>query len=181
MYRRETCEIKSMGKAAFNRDLWYDRAHLSKSIRRKTWLAISKDIDHILVKFYSKLRRTEYKTILEHINIESLKRKQTAHWERIFIYDIDEAYRMRIDRMHEKHNELEISASHYITSYLYFMNMFQRSILVNASGPREAHQMISAMQIIVGDDLSRSLESYYRPSSAELSADFMRSFMNKPG
>lgn len=170
-----------MSKAAFNRDLWYDKEHLSKSIRNRTWKAISKDIDHILVKFYAKLKRTEYRLILERINIETLKRKQTEHWERIFIYDIDESYRKRIDRMHEKHKELEISPSHYITSYLYFMNMFQRSILANAAGPRDAHQMISAMQIIVGDDLSRSLEAYYRPSAIELSADFVRSFMNKPG
>ncbi|PLX34734.1 MAG: hypothetical protein C0605_12645 [Hyphomicrobiales bacterium] len=170
-----------MGRAAYERDLWYDRQHLSRSIRKRTWLAISQDLDHILVKFYAKLKRTGYKHILDRVNIEALKRKQTAHWEQIFVYDIDKAYRKRIDRMNKVHNQLEIEPTHYVTAYLYFMNMFQRSILAHAAGPHEAHQMISAMQIIVSDDLSRSLESYYRPSTLQISADFVHAFMDDKG
>ena len=141
---------------------WYKKEHLSQEIRNETCYAITNSLDKTLDIFYKKVSKTGMSEFLKGIDLEALKQKQKMHWWRIFLYDSDDESAARRLKMHRAHKAIGLEIRDYITAYLYIMNLFQKSILNYAAGPEEAFKMISAMQIIVADDIAEAIDAYYK-------------------
>lgn len=136
----------------------FDDIKIKPKTRDRLWFLMSKSMDEILDDFYELLQHSDYRILLQNIDIQSLKSRQKEHWRHIIIYDTDKAYSVRLKRMHKIHQRIGLPNRHYITAYIYFLNKFEKSILSQSSGPKEAFKLISALHSIFAEDISRALE-----------------------
>ncbi|MBB4304734.1 hypothetical protein GGD81_003798 [Rhodobium orientis] len=137
--------------------IWTDPASIPSETRDKLWFFISRDIDAILQKFYQRIGNSNLHRILDGLDIDKLTQKQKTHWRRILLYRVDETYDVRLRNMHAYHIKIGLTHSHYIASYFFLMNLFQKAILKHASGPKEAYDLIVALQSIISEDITRAL------------------------
>lgn len=143
-------------------EIWFDAVDLGEEVRQKLWLIMSADMDRVLERFYSAVLDSSIGYMFDNFDLGYLRKRQREHWHMIVLHGIDAEYDNRLRTMHVVHKRIGLDNGRYITAYMFIMNLFQEAILRNAPGPKEAHRLISALQVIVADDISRALEIFFQ-------------------
>lgn len=142
-------------------EIWFDAVDLGEEVRQKLWQIMSANMDAVLERFYGAVLDSSIGYMFDNFDLGYLRKKQREHWHTIVLHGIDSEYDNRLRTMHIVHKRIGLDNGRYITSYMFIMNLFQEVILRNAPGPQEAHRLISALQVIIADDISRALEIYF--------------------
>ena len=137
--------------------VWFDPADISQKTRNRLWAFISVEMNDILDTFYSVIEKSTYRHLLHGVEVALLKHKQINHWRKLFLHPVDKEYEERLKAMHAIHLKKGLKNGQYVASYMFLIGLFQKSILRQASGPKEAYELISAMNSIVTDDIARAL------------------------
>ena len=138
-------------------DMWFDIKEINQSTRDKLWSYISTEIDSILDEFYNKIENSNLCHLIQNAHIDILKHKQINHWRRLFLHAMNDEYSKRILRMHDQHAQIGLLPQQYIVSYLFLLNLFQKSILRQSTGPKEAYELMQAMNFIVANDITHAI------------------------
>ncbi|WP_207189536.1 protoglobin domain-containing protein [Rhodobium orientis] len=138
-------------------DIWANPDDITTDVRDRLWFFISRDVDMIMDKFYARINKSNLSYLLNGVDLERLKEKQKSHWRRLILYRMDENYDLRLKNMHAYHVKVGLHHGHYISGYFMFMNLFQKSILKRVAGPKQAYEMIVALQSIISEDITRAL------------------------
>ncbi|PLX36775.1 MAG: hypothetical protein C0606_13235 [Hyphomicrobiales bacterium] len=138
-------------------NIWFDSCDITQDIRDRLWSYIADEIDQILDKFYGRIQTSEFRSLIDNTDVPLLKHKQINHWRRLIEYPVDDDYENRLRNMHAYHLNVGLKNSQYIASYFFLMNLFQKAVLRHASGPREAYELIVALNSIISEDISRAL------------------------
>lgn len=147
-----------------NIDIWFDTVDLGKAVRQKLWLLIDEHIEDVLDEFYDALLSSDHKQQLAGVDMAALRSRQKDHWRRIVLDGVDDEYDQRLRKMHRQHAKIGLDNRQYVTAYLFFLNRFEAAILRGSPGPNDAFRLISALQVIIADDIARALEACYQPT-----------------
>lgn len=147
-------------------EIWFDAVDLGQEVREKLWHIMADNMERVLDKFYDAVEDSSIGHIFAGHDLGRLREKQRAHWQMIVLHGLDVDYETRLQTMHRVHKRIGLDNGRYITAYFFIMNLFEGVILRAAPGPGEAHRLISALQVIVADDISRALATYYADEAA---------------
>lgn len=140
-------------------EAWFDATEIEQATRDKLWSFIAVEIEDILTDFYDRIENSAFRPLVENANLDILKHKQINHWRKLFLYPVEDEYEARLKRMHAYHFEIGLQTGQYIVSYLFLLNAFQKSILRQSAGPKEAFQLMQAMNAIVAGDIARAVSA----------------------
>ncbi|MCW2309328.1 protoglobin domain-containing protein [Rhodobium gokarnense] len=138
--------------------IWFQNEEIGPDLREKLWSIISLEFEQILDRFYDRIENSSNQWMIEKLDRSLIKHKQINHWRQLVLYPVDEDYESRLRNMHVLHLNIGMKHSFYISSYMYLLNAFQKEILRHSSGPREAYELIVAMNSIITDDMVRALD-----------------------
>ncbi|MBB4304829.1 hypothetical protein GGD81_003893 [Rhodobium orientis] len=138
--------------------IWFQNDEIGPDLREKLWSIISLEFEQILDRFYDRIENSSNRWMIEKLDRSLIKHKQINHWRQLVLYPVDADYETRLRTMHVLHLNIGMKHSFYISSYMYLLNAFQKEILRHSSGPREAYELIVAMNSIITDDMVRALD-----------------------
>ena len=138
--------------------IWFQNQQIAPDLREKLWSIISLEFEQILDRFYDRIDNSDNHWMIEKLDRNLIKHKQINHWRQLVLYPVDADYDTRLRNMHVLHLNIGMKHSFYISSYMYLLNAFQKEILRHSSGPREAYELIAAVNSIITDDMARALD-----------------------
>lgn len=116
------------------------------------WAILSPRMRGILEEFYDSRIMSAQKWRMKGISMEGLKTSQVSYWEMLFSGELDERYRARVRLIAARHRQVGVTISDYIASYGWFLNAFEREIvLAVACAERRAALMTSLRRLVFLD------------------------------
>lgn len=141
-------------------DIWLNPDDIDPDVRKRAWELIEAKFEKIIDGFYRSVLASEHGRLLANQDVVALKAKQKVHWRNLFLQaEADNrAYYLRLERMYARHREIGLDNTSYISAYIFLLGSFHRAVLKGSAGPKEAHQLIVAVNTIVASDINRAME-----------------------
>ena len=117
--------------------------------RQRAWALLSREIDSILDRFFEQLPRPDECGSLSDIDIAGLKGAVKGYWENAFATESPESLLETMNVVHVKHKEIGVTLADYISTHMFLLREFHHAIMLHASGPRRAYEVIAVVDLLI--------------------------------
>jgi hypothetical protein len=138
--------------------LQIDDSHRSQAAR--LWAILEPNVNAIVAEFYKKVMASRISPRVTAAVVESLKRRQREHWDKLFHSKFDEAYANSARRVGIRHRDIELDPMWYVAGYAVMKVEFTRIVASANMADSERVALLETLEKYVALDMALSLSAF---------------------
>ena len=131
-----------------------------KDAARLLLMILGPQIDDIIDRFYSKIRQSEVGFYIPDSIVDRLKKKQRAHWAKLFSSKFDEDYSHSVHRIGIRHRDINLGSSWYVAGCMILKMDLINAILKADVAMIQKGRLLRAAEKYVALDMVIALSAY---------------------